>query len=303
MDRTFAYLVTDQDYGADIVNQSYGYFSWSNYHLWQQYRTQEDFWNRVDERLPRTSRAIRQDDLAEKDKILFVVSAGNDSTAHDIRTLPQPGAAMALFYPELRGLAFAVAALGTDGRIAGYSNRCGSRDRYREGRFVWDPTKHGRHYCLSAPGTVNAVAPDGKVVSVPGTSFAAPIVSGGLALMMEHFRGQMTPRQIGLRMVNTADNTGDYADVETYGSGVLDLEAAMNPVGETSTGLPGEVAAVDTTAITLPPSYGDVADRMGFAEIATFDEWNAPFWRPLGTFVSMDTERRLDPLSLAVDRP
>lgn len=297
VDRLFADVVTEQRQGADIVNQSYGVSSWGDWDLHRQHGSYADFYDTLDRRMPLTSRALQQAGVAESQKTFYVTAAGNNSDWED-RTLPQPGAAMALFYPELRGLAFAVAALGEEGKIAAYSNRCGSRDRYT-GEFAWNAQRHGRHYCLAAPGTVNAANPDGGTSTVQGTSFAAPIVSGGLALLTEHFRGQMTPREIGLRMMNTADNEGEYATAEIYGAGVLDLEAALSPVGTPATGLPGGEALVSATSISLPPAYGDVAGRLGQVEVATFDEWNAPFWVRLGAFVgAVDSEPlRLSDLS------
>ena len=283
LDATYAEAIRDGQKNADIVNQSYGIGSFSNWELHSQHRGAADFYDALDARLPRISEALRQTGVSANEKTFYVTAAGNERDWDD-RSLPQPGAAMALFYPQLRGLAFAAAALGGDGRIAAYSNRCGERNRYT-GEFAWDEARDGRHYCLAAPGTVNVVNPDGNTVTVSGTSFAAPIVSGGLALLMEHFRGQMAPREIGLRMVNTADDSGVYADMETYGAGVLDLEAALSPVGQTSTGLPGAEAPTASTSISLPSAYGDVSARLGLAEIATFDEWNAPFWTPLGSFV------------------
>ena len=272
---------------ADVINQSYAIPSWSNRNLRNQVTDRARFWGRIDEHLPATASALRQLGVRETDKTFVVTAAGNDSDWAGDRTLPAPTAVRAVFYPELRGLAFAVAALAPNGRIAEYSNLCGWLPS--SGRGAWDPRSHGRHYCLTAPGTVNASdvgRDDGSVYpvrGVSGTSFAAPIVSGGLALMKERFRGQLTPREIGLRMVNTANNRGVYADYRTYGAGVLDLEAAMNPVGATTTGAPGRTALSARTQVATPAAWGDVGGRVGGTEFASFDEWNAPFWSDLGS--------------------
>ena len=280
-DLSLAESIADDNRDSDITNRSYGISSWSDWNLRRQHAGRADFYDRLDERMPNTSAALQQANVAEKDKTLFVTAAGNESDWED-RTLPQPGAAQALFYPKLRGLAFAVAALGPNGRIASYSNLCGSPNRY-EGEFAWNTARHGRHYCISAPGTVKARSPDGTVVTVSGTSFAAPIVSGALALMKEHFRGRLTPREIGFRMVNTADNTGVYADAAVYGAGALDLGAALRPVGSARTGLPGGTADLGATYLETPLAWGDVGARVGSVEIAAFDDWNAPFWSDLGS--------------------
>lgn len=269
---------------VDIVNESYGIGSLNDYELFRQYQAQGQLYGWLWNNLPRSWRAFTQQDVSERDKTLYVIAAGNDG-----RVAPAPGAAAAGFIPELRGLHFAAAGLepgGGRGVIAGGSNRCGPLPS------DWNPAQHGRHYCLAAPGwSVSAAEPGSNTpIRVNGTSFAAPMISGGLALMMEAFRGQLHPREIGLRMVNTANNRGIYADSLIYGAGVMDLDAATRPVGVLTTGTGSRSAPVDATFAAVPSSWGDVAGRLRGAELAAFDEWNAPFWSPLaGRFRSVTT--------------
>ena len=61
----------------------------------------------------------------------------------------------------------------------------------------------------------------------------------------------------------------------------MNLDRATRPVGSASTGLPGGLAALDRTALRAPAAWGDLARRLGDAELASFDEWNAPFFTPL----------------------
>ena len=97
------------------------------------------------------------------------------------------------------------------GRIATYSSACGPVPA------DWNAAQHGPHFCLAAPGTVRGLVPDvvwpgdAIVKDVDGTSFAAPVVSGALALMMEHFRGTRGNTAVARRMLDTADRTGEYA--------------------------------------------------------------------------------------------
>ena len=270
---------------VDIVNESYGIGSVNDYQLFRQYQTQGRLYGWLRNNLPRFWRAFTQQDVAERDKTLYVTAAGNDYG----RVAPAPGASAAGFITELRGLHFAAVALEPDGQqrpgvIAGYSNRCGPLPGN------WNSARHGRHFCLAAPGSnINAAQPGSTTpIRVNGTSFAAPMISGGLALMMEAFRGQLHPREIGLRMVNTADNRGIYADSRIYGAGVMDLDAATTPIGVLTTGTGSRSAPVDATFATVPSSWGDVAGRLRGVELAAFDEWNAPFWSPLaGRFRSV----------------
>ena len=133
--------------------------------------------------------------------------------------------------------------------------------------------------------TVRGLMPDsrsprrGRVESTQGTSFAAPVVSGALALMMEHFRGTRGNTQIVRRMLDTADRTGVYAELETYGAGHLDLEAALSPVGALKAGQASR--SLQQSTLQTPVAFGTLAARTGDMELATFDDQGFPFWVPL----------------------
>lgn len=276
LDRNTAAAITEGYQGADIVNESYGLVSFSDSDLVQQYRDIFEFYGQFERRFPRATQALVQSGSGDPmRKTLVVTAAGNDG-----RFAPQVGAAAPIYFPELRGLHIAAAALGPDGRIASYSNRCGGLPG--TGRFAWNPAEHGPHYCLAAPGTVNARNVDGSTALEVGTSFAAPIVSGALALMTEAFRGQLPPREIGLRLLRTANREGAYGDAGIYGAGVLDIGAATRPIGTAVTGVGGTRAPSGATWVVTPSAWGDVGARLRGSEIASFDDWNAPFWSDLG---------------------
>ena len=198
---------------------------------------------------------------------------------------PSPAASLPAREPAVRGHWLAVAA-AEQGQIAEYSNRCGALPG------DWNPQAHGRHYCLTAPALLRVAYPNFNPETDPddadvsyhwrggGTSLAAPLVSGGIALVMERFRGQLSNREVALRVVNTANNTGIYADAAIYGAGMLDLDAATAPVGEVSTGTASLQAGLHRTRLATPPAWGRVGRHLAGREVAGFDEWNAPFWQP-----------------------
>ena len=135
---------------------------------------------------------------------------------------PLPGLAVRI--PELRGHTVGVVSVRPDdGLVSDFSNRCGI----------------AADYCLAAPGELVRVAyfgpgPDGtpgfrSVSEVAGTSVAAPMVTGGLALMKQFFRSQLSSADLLSRLLETADRSGPYADAATYGRGLMDLGAATSP--------------------------------------------------------------------------
>ena len=186
--------------------------------------------------------------------------------------------------PELRGHVISVVAIGRDGRIASFSNRCGI----------------AAQWCLAAPGVQIQTAyfgphPDTNEAGArgtwnpSGTSFAAPMVTGALVVMKHYFRDQMSNTELVERMLETANDRVRYADSTIYGHGLLDLDAATTPVGISSLALGNTVGGpgspVAQTRLTLGNALGNGLTRaLAGQEVAAFDELGAPFWYKLGGF-------------------
>lgn len=259
----------------DIINRSYGRRN-TSFVRFEEYRNVR--W--ALEYVPNTLDAWAQVDTLAAEKTIVVYAAGNDSD-----TKPGLGAALPLLFAPFRGHTLAVVATDpATGLIASYSNRCGRLPS------DWDTARHGRHYCLTAPGTVRGLAPDpntpgrGNIQTRRGTSFAAPMVSGGLALLMEHFRGTRGNTAVVKRMLDTADRSDQYGDLETYGAGFLDLEAALSPVGTLNVGQ--STHPLRRTVLHTPVAFGAVAQRVSNLEIAAFDRQDFPFWIPLSSRIA-----------------
>ncbi len=198
----------------------------------------------------------------------------------------QPG--LAARVPELKGHTIVVVALRPgDETITSFSNRCGI----------------AADYCIAAPGqniktayfgpdpnddtkTIRGIAQNSR-----GTSFAAPMVSGGLAIMKQLFRDQLSNTKLVTRLFETADDTGAYANSAIYGRGKLDLTAATHPVGVlevpagTNTNQAGK--SLHTTSLSLGAPFGSgLARSLTNREIMSLDDLGAPFWYRLGGFVA-----------------
>ena len=224
------------------------------------------------ELFPQTWRAYFQAERHPDERAILVYAAGNDT-----RGINAVESALPYYEPLARGHHLSVMAIGADGIYASYSNFCGPLPA------DWDAAAHGRHFCLAAPGTANAAHPfvrERAVLGVSGTSFAAPIVSGAIALLMEHFRGQLGNTEIAKRVLDTADNKGRYAQAEIYGAGLLDLKAALKPVGRLSTGTSAWHSDASMTLLSLPASIGGLGMRFANqgVEVASLDSMGAPFW-------------------------
>lgn len=261
----------------DIVNRSYGRAQFDPEVEARNIGSELRWYRRY---LPNYLRAGLQADRPDAEKSILVYAAGNDGEPYS-----GLGADYPFYIPELRGHSLSVVATNPrTGVIADYSNRCGAVPR------DWNAARYGPHFCLAAPGTARALLPNpnspgrGSVAEVRGTSFAAPVVSGSLALLMEHFRGTRGNTAIVKRMLDTADRSGRYGDLETYGAGHLDLEAALSPVGTLNAGQ--SARALNRTALQTPAAFGAIARRAVSVELAAFDEQEFPFWLPLSALIS-----------------
>ena len=240
-------------------------------------------------RLPERWKAYTQSDRPEGQRTIRVLAAGNarDDLGAGARSLY----VLEIFhFPELRGHTVAVTALNrAQSALADYANVCGALPS------GWDASRHGRHFCLAAPGTHVVAVPGGTTQLAAGTSYAAPYVAGVLARMMAQFRGQVGNTALVKRMMDTADNTGVFADTSLYGAGVVDPAAALAPVGTLTTGTHSNRARLESTRLRMPAAYGDAAGRVAETEVASFDAWDFPFWTPASDLIE-DGEHTVDPI-------
>ena len=116
---------------------------------------------------------------------------------------------------------------------------------------------------VAAPGiwvySAAALRPHGPGPSSPsgfrevsGTSFAAPVVAGGAALVWQE-HPNLTAREVASALINTArpevSEGGEIARVTSVGAGLLDLERAVDPIATVE---PATVGFGRFTADDLP---------------------------------------------------
>ena len=122
-------------------------------------------------------------------------------------------ASLPLNYSSLIGKWLAVVATDDNDRIADFSNGCGA----------------AKYWCLAAPGVGIWSASVLKINAVSsrfGTSFAAPHVSGALALLISRLP-QMPKPVIKAILLATATDLGESGVDDVYGHGLVNVEAAI----------------------------------------------------------------------------
>lgn len=155
-------------------------------------------------------------------------------------------------------------------------------------------------WCIMADGAwVGASAgTNTSYQSATGSSFAAPQVSGALALLAQAFPN-LTPHQLRARLLASADNTFtgfatagtavvdldpgsgvfDHTYSNEFGHGFLDIRAALLPIGQTSISTnAGEAIAPKDYAFSTGGAMGDAVTRsLEGIDVAVSDQLGGDF--------------------------
>lgn len=169
--------------------------------------------------------------------IIVVIAAGNDGSANI-----DPFAGIATNDAVARNLVIVAGSVGDADAISSFSDRAGDA---------------ATHYLAAVGERVRAPDASNTAYLWSGTSFAAPQISGAIALLAQAFPN-LSGAQIVDLLHRTARDVGAPGVDPIYGNGVIDLTRAFQPVGTAS--LAGTATAVSlTTNATLSAPMGDAA--------------------------------------------
>ena len=154
-------------------------------------------------------------------KTVYVIAAGNDGVAQTQNVAWNYAAD-----PNL----IVVGSVDPSGKISSFSNTPGTACLTDGG--VCNPGNELKNRFIVAPGELILVSDDnGGVKRVSGTSFAAPLVSGTIALL--HYRWPWLsgkPAETVQIILQSAKHLGDPGVNGTYGVGELDVTASQSPL-------------------------------------------------------------------------
>ena len=170
--------------------------------------------------------------------IVIVISAGNDGAEPEGINADPFAMSAARAHP---GRVIIAGALDpTLNELASFSNRAGT----------------GQQYYLSALGSrVRTIDETGTGFLYSGTSFAAPIISGAVALMAQAFPN-LSGQQIIDILFRSADELGPVGVDSSFGHGRLNIERAFQPIGTTTLAGTGTPVTAASTGGSLPPAAG-----------------------------------------------
>lgn len=231
-------------------------------------------------------------DYAVSHNVAVVIAAGNESlslTQH----AQSLGSASSLFsYADLRNNTLVVGAVqrsGGDLVRAPYSNYAGS-----------DVAIQSRFLVAQAPVSLRSQFPTGDSYTnwlATGTSFTAPQVTAALASLLTRWPHLSAASSTQI-LLDTADQTFSslYAQKNCgeagvgsgttncglfyFGQGILDMDAALNPIGAThiATGstVNSGMTSVGGTSFALAPAFGDGAAQLRLSS-ALFDSYGRDY--------------------------
>ena len=156
--------------------------------------------------------------------VVLVISAGNDGGA-TVDSL-----ARAALAAGDRSAVLVAGAMGAARTISDFSNRAGDA---------------AANYLLALGERVRSFNHEGTAFLYSGTSYAAPQVSGAIALLAQAFP-RLTAAQLVEILLRSADDAGAPGIDPVYGAGILNIARAFRPIGPTSlpgSGVPLSVAA------------------------------------------------------------
>ena len=136
------------------------------------------------------------------------------------------------------------------------------------------------NYLMAQGVEVRTYGNDGATRLTNGTSLSGPIVAGAVALVAEAFPN-LTGAEIVDILFESAIDAGEPGTDPIFGRGILDLEAAFQPLGTTS------VAGTGREALSLLGSEASFAmgDASGLLEGVTItDKYDRAFSADLGGF-------------------
>ncbi|MGB7407411.1 MAG: S8 family peptidase, partial [Pontixanthobacter sp.] len=210
--------------------------------------------------------------------LVIVVSAGNDGESTESGIDPdRPDPFAAGLLAAGGDNVIIVGSVDDNGTISPFSNRAGSL----AASYL---TARGQRICCTYEDGTLRVTMDEKgdrfVTLFSGTSFSAPQVAGAVALLAQAFPN-LTGTQIVEILLDSARDAGAAGTDEIYGTGILDIAAALQPSGTTSLAGTETLIALDAVSGTGSAAMGDALSTASIPTVIT-DRYDRAYNADLG---------------------
>lgn len=180
-------------------------------------------------------------------------------------------------------------------KLASTSNRAGTVCfDYNQEQNTCNGNYRIKDFYLMAPGQfVASTDKDGDYITKSGTSMAAPVISGAVAVIH-----QMWPHMKGENLVRLLLNTGNKDipnyDENIHGQGLLDLAEATSPQGSLGIPVTGRVdgARREVSAGTISVAGASIS---ALDQVMVVDSYDRDFYFNANTLVSAADTRMVSP--------
>lgn len=237
--------------------------------------------------------------LTARPNRLVVTEAGDDG-ADNPRPLGQLAAD-----PAMKGQLVVAGSVDAENRISSFSNRAGNAADFfvvapGEGLTSLAPTQQ---VALPLFGCCWPQCPACTSKLAGRTDYAAALVTGAAAVLRQQFPF-LTGSEIAGLLFATSTDLGDPGVDAVYGHGLVNLDAAMRPVGKlsipTGSTVTGSSSSLDVTSLSLAPAFGDAGlPSAVLDQVIVLDAYQRPYRVPLSTRVGV--RRRDVPLEALLD--
>ncbi len=209
--------------------------------------------------------------------VILVISAGNEGVTDPAAAVNPDLFAQIANDPLARNLVIIAGALdASNAALAGFSNRAGNS---------------ATHYLGALGRRVAVIDETGTQDVFSGTSFAAPVISGAVALLAQAFPTLSSVQIVDL-LFRSAIDIGTAGVDDITGRGALDIARAFAPQGQLA--LAGSATPVSLGSIsTTSTPIGDAA-QTGFSAVV-LDQYGRAYTAELGgTIHRAPQQRRLE---------
>jgi len=174
----------------------------------------------------------------------------------------------------------AVVSVNSSNTISAFSNQCGV----------------AMNWCLAAPGEISTSTglAGGYTGPIQGTSFAAPNVTGAIAVMLGAWP-QLTPEKVLQILFNTATDLGAAGVDPVYGHGLLNLEKATSPTdgGWSLSSFSGGAFEFNASGLGLSAPFGNALNS-SHASLQFLDAYGKNYAVPLSSVAKTLTPTKTD---------
>jgi subtilisin family serine protease len=146
-----------------------------------------------------------------------------------------------------------------------------------------------KDFYILAPGTrITSNAVDNGTRVMSGTSQAAPVVAGAVAIVHQMWPYMKGDQMVQLLLKTANKNLPGYTP-ETMGAGMLDLDRATRPVGNLGISLTGRTGTAQPIAGSISLPTANPAVTAALSSVSVVDEFQRDFSVDMSSMVARNT--------------